>query len=84
MVSSTIKNYAKMGLGFMGGALAAQIVFMIIGIIFFLIGMSMLAGARKNKRSPIPAYVVMGLGVVLGFGIGAGLFFENISKNMNL
>ena len=80
----TIKNYAKMGFGFMGGALAAQIIFIAIGLIFFLIGMRMLAGARKQGTSKIPAYVFMGIGVVVGLGLGAGFFFENVSKNMGL
>jgi hypothetical protein len=80
----TIKNYAKMGFGFLGGALAAQIIYMAIGLIFFLIGMRMLAGARKQGSSPVPAYIFMGIGVVVGLGLGAGIFFENVAKNMGL
>jgi len=84
MVSPTIKSYAKMGFGFVGGAIAAQLIYMAIGLIFFLIGMRMLAGARKQGTSTIPAYIFMGIGVVVGLGMGAGFFFENVSKNMGL
>ena len=80
----TIKNYAKAGFGVMGGALAAQLIFIAIGLMFFLIGMRMLAGARKEGTSPVPAYVFMGIGVVVGLGLGAGFFFENVEKNMGL
>lgn len=81
---TTIKNYAKMSFGFIGGALVAQIIFMIIGLTFFLIGMRMLAGARKNGTSKVPAYIFMGLGMVVGVGMGAGFFFDNVAKNMGL
>ena len=81
---TTIKNYAKMGFGFTGGSMFAQIIFMVIGLTFFLIGMRMLAGARKEGKSPVPAYVFMGIGMIVGLGLGAGLFFENVSKNMGM
>jgi len=84
MASPTIKSYAKMGFGFVGGAIAAQLIYMAIGLVFFLIGMRMLAGARKQGTSPVPAYIFMGIGVVVGLGMGAGFFFENVSKNMGL
>ena len=84
MASPTIKSYAKMGFGFVGGAIAAQLIFMAIGLVFFLIGMSMLAGARKQGTSPVPAYIFMGIGMIVGLGMGAGFFFENVSKNMGL
>jgi hypothetical protein len=84
MASPTIKSYAKAGFGVMGGAIAAQLIFMAIGLMFFLIGMRMLAGARKQGSSPVPAYIFMGIGVVVGLGLGAGIFFENVAKNMGL
>jgi hypothetical protein len=72
-------NAFKIGAGIM----TAQILFIAIGLIFLVIGMNMLSKARANGTSLTPAYVVMGLGVVLGLGLGAGMFLENIGNNLN-
>lgn len=80
----SIKQYAKMGFGLGVGVIAAQLIYMVIGLILFVIGLSMLSKARKNNSSVVPAYIVMGLGMVVGLGLGAGLFFDNLSKNLNL
>ena len=55
MASPTLKSYFKAGFGVMGGAIAAQLIYMAIGLILFLIGMRMLAGARKEGKSPVDA-----------------------------
>jgi hypothetical protein len=72
-------NAFKIGAGIM----TAQILFLAIGLFFLIIGMNMLSNARKEGKSLTPAYVVMGLGVVLGLGIGAGMFLENVGNNLN-
>ena len=72
-------NAFKIGAGIM----TAQILFLAIGLIFLVIGMNMLSKARKEGKSLTPAYVVMGMGVVLGQGIGAGMFLENVGNNLN-
>lgn len=72
-------NAFKIGAGIM----TAQILFLAIGMILLVIGMSMLSKARASNTSLVPAYVVMGTGVVLGLGLGAGMFLENLGKNMN-
>jgi len=79
---TTFKNYAKAGFGLGVGSIFAQLIFMFIGLVFFLIGMRMLAGARKEGKSPVPAYVFMGIGMIVGLGLGAGFFFENVAENM--
>jgi hypothetical protein len=63
--------------------MTAQILFLAIGMIFLIIGMNMLSKAKESNKSLIPAYAVMGTGVVLGLGLGAGMFFEKIGNNMN-
>jgi hypothetical protein len=45
--------------------------------------MNMLSKAKESNKSLIPAYAVMGTGVVLGLGLGAGMFFEKLGNNMN-
>ena len=72
-------NAFKIGAGIM----TAQILFLAIGLFFLIIGMNMLSKARKEGKSLTPAYVVMGMGVVLGLGIGAGMFLENVGNNLN-
>ena len=81
---TTFKNYAKAGFGLGVGSISAQLIFMIIGLTIFLIGMRMLAGARKEGKSPVPAYVFMGIGMVVGLGLGSGVFFNNIAENMKI
>ena len=72
-------NAFKIGAGIM----TAQILFLAIGMIFLVIGMNMLSKAKENGKSLVPAYAVMGTGVVLGLGLGAGMFFEKLGNNMN-
>lgn len=76
---SLFTNAFKIG----AGVISAQIMFLAIGLLFLILGMSMLKKARKNSESTVPAYIVMGLGVVMGLGLGAGMFFENITENLN-
>ena len=63
--------------------MTAQILFLAIGLIFLVIGMNMLSNARKEGKSLTNAYIVMGVGVVLGLGLGAGMFLENVGNNLN-
>ena len=72
-------NAFKIGAGFM----TAQILFLAIGMFFLIIGMNMLSKAKESGKSLVPAYAVMGTGVVLGLGLGAGMFFEQLGDNMN-
>ena len=65
------------------GIMTAQILFLAIGMIFLIIGMKMLSNAKESNKSLVPGYAVMGTGVVLGLGLGAGMFFEKIGNNMN-
>lgn len=79
----SIKQYAKMGFGVGVGVIAAQLIYMAIGLVLFVIGLRMLSRARKSNGSVVPAYIVMGLGMIVGLGLGAGIFFENLSKNLD-
>lgn len=72
-------NAFKIGAGIM----TAQILFLAIGMFFLIIGMNMLSKAKETNKSLVPAYAVMGTGVVVGLGLGAGMFFEKLGNNMN-
>ena len=50
---------------------------------FLIIGLNMISKAKENGKSLVPGYAVMGTGVVLGLGLGAGMFFEKIGNTMN-
>ena len=63
--------------------MTAQILFLAIGMFFLIIGLKMVSNAKETNKSLIPGYAVMGTGVVLGLGLGAGMFFEKIGNNMN-
>ena len=50
---------------------------------FLIIGLKMISSAKESNKSLVPGYAVMGTVVVLGLGLGAGMFFEKIGNNMN-
>jgi uncharacterized membrane protein YfcA len=79
----SVKSYAKMGFGMFAGALAAQMIYLAFGLLLLVIGLYMMSSARKRGSSVVPAYIVMGLGVVVGLGLGAGIFFENLQNNLS-
>jgi hypothetical protein len=43
----------------------------------------MISKAKASGKSLVPGYAVMGTGVVLGLGLGAGMFFEQIGNHAN-
>jgi hypothetical protein len=45
-------------------------------------GLSLLKDARRGRGNMVVAYTVMGLGVVIGLGLGAGFFFDNLLENI--
>lgn len=79
---SPLKNLIKTGFGLSIGMIGAQLIFMALGLLLFVWGMSLLKKARRGQGSLSAAYVVMGLGVVLGLGLGAGAFIDEVSSNL--
>jgi hypothetical protein len=80
-MAGSIKQYVKMGFGVGVGVIAAQLIYLAIGMILLLIGLRMLASARKNNTSTVPAYVVMLLGALFAFGLGFGIIADSISNS---
>lgn len=78
----SIKSYAKMGFGLGLGVAASQILYLAIGLLLFVWGLSLLKDARRGRGNMVVAYTVMGLGVVVGLGLGAGIFFDNLMENI--
>jgi hypothetical protein len=79
---TTVKSYAKMGFGLGLGVAASQLLYLALGLALIVWGLSLLKEARNGRGNLTVAYIVMGLGVVLGLGLGAGLFFENLMNNI--
>jgi hypothetical protein len=79
-----ISNSFKIGLGAAFGFALVNILFIFVGSIFFIPGLLML---KKEKKKPmgerdmnkmIIAYILMGLGSILGFGLGASVLIKSI------
>jgi hypothetical protein len=77
----SIKNYAKAGFGLGIGMISAQMIFLLLGIVFFILGRIELKKARARGGSVMFPYVLMVLGVVLGGGLGFGLLMSDVDTN---
>lgn len=80
MPSNSIASYAKAGFGLGLGAFAAQIVFLGLGLLLFLPGLSMVRNHKEDTKgmSYYTGIVLMILGVVLMGGFGLGMLLENM------
>ena len=76
-----LKQLIKTGFGLGLGVMGAQMLYMFVGILLLLWGVSLLKKARQGQGSLAAAYFVMVLGVVIGLGLGAGFLFENALNN---
>ena len=76
-----LKQLIKTGFGLGLGVMAAQMLYMFVGLLLLLWGISLLKKARRRQGSLAAAYFVMALGVVIGLGLGAGFLLENALNN---
>lgn len=76
-----LKKLIKTGFGLGLGVMAAQMLYMFVGLLLLLWGTSLLKKARRGQGSLAAAYFVMVLGVVIGLGLGAGFLLENALNN---
>ena len=77
----SIKNYAKAGFGLGIGVISAQMIFLLVGIVFFILGSIELKKARAGGGSRVFPYMLMVLGVVFAGGLGFGLLMENVDAD---
>jgi hypothetical protein len=83
-----IGNAFKFGFGAASGFALVQVIFLLVGIAFFIPGLVMLSKEKKkpqdqkNQTNLIIAFILMGIGSVLGLGLGAGFLFSNILSEL--
>lgn len=81
-MATSIKNYMKMGFGVGAGVFFAQILFILVGMAFFIPGYILVTKAKKQgekgSTDQIAGAVLMVLGVVVMGGLGFGLVLDNI------
>jgi hypothetical protein len=78
---ASLKNLVKTGFGLGVGLIGAQMIFLLLGIVFFILGRVELKKARARGGSLMVPYVLMVLGVVLGGGLGFGLLMSDVDTN---
>ena len=76
-----MKNLIKTGFGLGVGLIGAQMIFLLLGAVFFFWGLLEREKARKNGTSLTMPYALMILGMVLGLGLGCGIVAEGLTNN---
>ena len=76
-----MKNLIKTGFGLGVGLIGAQMIFLLLGAVFFFWGLLEREKARKNGMSLTVPYALMILGMVLGLGLGFGVVAEGLTNN---
>lgn len=77
----SMRNLVKTGFGISVGMFLAQMIFLLIGMVFFIPGYLMFVKANKDKKSSgsqIGGIVLMGLGVVVMGGAGFGILMDSV------
>jgi|UniRef100_A0A6C0DJP5 predicted transporter len=82
MAKNTIsmKSLIKTGFGISVGMFLAQMIFILIGMLFFVPGYMLFKKSDKEKSegSQIGGIVLMGLGVVIMGGAGFGILMDSL------
>jgi uncharacterized membrane protein len=78
--SISMRNLVKTGFGLSVGIFFAQMIFIFIGLVFFIPGYMLFKKADKEKSegSKIGGVVLMGLGVIVMGGAGFGLLMDSV------
>mgnify|MGYP003350432122 CR=1 FL=1 len=81
-----IMEYARVGFGFGLGSLMSMMIFVFLGFVFFISGFILVKREKKNEKDKkevneslkILGYVLMGVGVILGLGMGFGSMLSEV------
>lgn len=81
--NSNMKEYVKLGFGVGIGSMLASMIFIFIGMLFFIPGLILLNKERKkplneqNDTNKKLAYLLMIIGSIIGFGMGFNFIATN-------
>ena len=84
--NSAFRNAFNFGLGAGLGAGLSTMLYIFIGMLFFIPGVVLLSQERKkpkdkqNSSMVILAFVLMAIGSIVGLGMGAGFLFSSIME----
>lgn len=82
-----IKDSMKFGFGAALGAGLSTMIFIAIGLAFFIPGIYLLAEERKktdqSQAKLVLAYILMALGAIIGLGMGASFIFSNLMEDFS-
>ncbi len=87
--SGIVKDSMKFGFGAALGAGLSSMIFIAIGLAFFIPGTYLLAQERKksdkdqSQAKLVLAYILMGLGAIIGLGMGASFIFSNLLQDFS-
>jgi hypothetical protein len=80
--SPSLKSLIKTGFGISIGFFLSRMIFIAIGLAFFIPGYIMFLKASKDKKesssSQIGGVILMGLGVIIMGGMGFGFLMDSI------
>jgi hypothetical protein len=79
-MANSLKSLMKTGFGLGLGLYAAQVVFIIIGLVFFLPGYSMFKKASQENKDKVVPFILMAIGVVIMGGAGLGILTDSFGE----
>jgi hypothetical protein len=78
----SMRSLVKTGFGISVGVFLAQMIFIFLGLLFFIPGLILFrkssSDENKGTASQIGGLVLMALGVVIMGGMGAGFLFDSV------
>jgi hypothetical protein len=78
-MANSLKSLFKTGFGLGLGIYAVQVLFLLLGLAFFLPGYSMFQKAKKEDKEKVVPFALMAVGVVIMGGAGLGILVDGIS-----
>lgn len=79
-MANSLKSLVKTGFGLGLGLYAAQVLFLLLGLAFFLPGYSMFQKATKEKSDKVVPFALMAVGVVIMGGAGLGILMDSFNE----
>ena len=86
--SSALKGLITIGFGITLGSLLATLLFILLAMCLFVPGFiivykqNKLPKEKRNTALLVLGFILMGLGVVIGLGFGAGVFFSQLGEEL--